>query len=318
VWEATNVANADILHGPPDDKGFSFDETVTCDYSPKTKYNGLSPKFPCAINGDDVVKVKYGRDNGEVFAEVAATRLLWALGFGADHMYPVRVICHGCSKDPLTDRGWHEGTVAFDPASIERRFPGKELESHGITGWKWPELDLVSAEAGGAPIEQRDALKLIAVMLQHTDSKAEQQRLLCLDDHAKREPAAECEHPFMMLNDVGITFGRANLQNDKDPGSVNLDAWSHTHVFTTDKGPCTGNIAKSFSGTLEYPHISEEGRKFLSGLLAQLSDGQLRDLFTVARFPARMSPEKLSSGTVDQWVDAFKAKRAEIASRTCS
>ena len=40
------------------------------------------------------LKVKYGRRNPEPWAEVAATRLLSALGFGADRMYVVaRVHC---------------------------------------------------------------------------------------------------------------------------------------------------------------------------------------------------------------------------------
>jgi len=48
-----------------------------------------------------VVRVKYGKDTHEVYSEVAATRLLWALGFYADEMYPVRLKCLQCpEKDP--------------------------------------------------------------------------------------------------------------------------------------------------------------------------------------------------------------------------
>ena len=41
----------------------------------------MTPKFECEVTPGDVVKVKYGENNGEVFAEVAASRLFWALGF---------------------------------------------------------------------------------------------------------------------------------------------------------------------------------------------------------------------------------------------
>jgi hypothetical protein len=41
--------------------------------------NGRSPKFACQLAQNDEVKVDYGKENGEVYAEVAATRLLWAL-----------------------------------------------------------------------------------------------------------------------------------------------------------------------------------------------------------------------------------------------
>ena len=48
----------------------------------------------------------------------------------------------------------------------------------------------------------------------------------------------------------------------------------------------------------------------------QLTDAQLHDLFDVARFAERKEGTKRSP-TVDEWVDAFKKKRGEIASKTC-
>ena len=66
------------------------------------------------------VKVKFGGNNGEVYGEVLATRLLWALGFGADRMYPVNVICRGCPAELLgIERP--NGESRFDPAVIERK-----------------------------------------------------------------------------------------------------------------------------------------------------------------------------------------------------
>ena len=49
----------------------------------------------------EVVKVKYGH-TGEIHAELAASRLLAALGFGADRMYLVpRLRCFGCVRTPF-------------------------------------------------------------------------------------------------------------------------------------------------------------------------------------------------------------------------
>jgi hypothetical protein len=76
---------------------------------------------------------------------------------------------------------------------------------------------------------------------------------------------------------------------------------------------CVGNLAKSFTGTLDHPRIGEAGRKFLADLLIQLSDAQLYDIFDVARF-TRRDP----SATVDDWVRAFKQKRTDIVQRSCS
>ena len=63
---------------------------------------------------------------------------------------------------------------------------------------------------------------------------------------------------------------------------------------------CIGNLPKSASGTLEFPVVSEEGRKFLAGLLLQLSDAQLHDLFEVARFSLRSKVAGAKRGTTSE------------------
>src|SRR5947208_379534 len=82
VWESTDIPSKDLKAGPEGKKAFAFKETVNCTYV-KKQLPGKTPKFACRIGPDDEVKVKYGGNNGEVYAEVAATRLLWALGFAA-------------------------------------------------------------------------------------------------------------------------------------------------------------------------------------------------------------------------------------------
>ena len=113
VWEPVPVERMDVRAGPDDPRGFPFLATVSCQYEDKA-LRGHSLKFACALPGGDSLKVKVGGSNGEVFAEVAASRLLWALGFGADHMYPVRVVCRGC---PTRFGGRHT------PSGAERRRP---------------------------------------------------------------------------------------------------------------------------------------------------------------------------------------------------
>ena len=316
VWTKTNVSAMDIKAGPEGPGPFTPEATVNCDWLDK-KMTGRSPKFTCVIPPDDEVKVKYGPDNGEVYAEVAATRLLWALGFGADHMYPVKVVCKGCPAK----------IVGTDFAAIERKMPGKEIESDIEAGWAWRELDLVDPDKGGATRAQRDALKLLAVFLQHTDSKATQQRLICLDpepkeeskDDSKGEKSGPCKRTFMFIQDTGLTFGHATKMNGTGTESASLKEWVETPIWK-EGVTCVGNMRKSMTGTLKDPQISEEGRKFLADLLTQLTDQQLRDLFEVARFDRRRSPagEAGVVNTIDQWVDAFKRKRTEIVDHSCA
>jgi hypothetical protein len=315
LWNPIDVSTMNLKDGPQGKGAFPFRATVTCDYLDKS-LGGQSPKFACLIGKDDEVKVKYGGTNGEVYGEVLATRLLWALGFGADRMYPVDVICRGCPETfgGITRPG---GESRFDPAVIERELEGEWRSDK--PGWGWGELDWVDPEAGGAARSQRDALKLLAVFLQHTDSKPEQQRIICVAGrvHASR---GFCDRPFLMISDVGLTFGRANRSNANETGSVNLLAWRQTPVWK-DAVTCTGNLPISFTGTLDDPVISEEGRRFLASLLTRLSDRQIRDLFEAARVQLRLrEPGDASSGfgSVDEWVEAFKDRRAQITERRCS
>jgi len=317
VWSPTDVPSMDLKAGPQRDGAFGFHETVYCDYVDK-KLPGHSAKFECAIGEHDRVKVKYGGTNGEVYGEVLATRLLWALGFGADRMYPVNVICRGCPEEfGGMRRSRHE--FRFDPAVIERKMAGHEWPHDDARGWSWTELDLVNEDAGGAPRPQREALELLAVFFQHTDSKPTNQRVLCRDSAAIRS-GASCDHPFLMLNDLGLTFGRATRLNSDDESSVNLEAWRRTPVWQGDVG-CVGNLPKSFTGTLDHPVISEEGRRFLANLLMQLSELQIHQLFEAARVQLRLrSPGDAFSGfsTIDEWADTFREKRSQIANRHCS
>jgi hypothetical protein len=335
VWTATEIPSMNLKAGPQGAVAFAPDQTVSCEYTPHSRGSGSTPKFRCTVPPDEELKVRYRQTNGHVYAQVAATRLLWALGFGANRVYPVKVACHGCPWDPWATVQKEPGqpqVILFDPASIDIKMKGKTLETKPDEGWAWKELDQVDQTAGGATRAQLDALKLLAVFIQHTDTKASNQLLLCLDKeldkkeldkrdknsaHKAGESATDgCAHPFMTLYDVGLTFGHANAMNLNMPGSANFKEWSAALIWKdkeTEKGGCIGNLGGSISGTLDNPRISEAGRKFLADLLVQLSDAQLHDLFDVARFTQRDR-----SASIDDWVNAFKHKRDEIVNRTCS
>jgi hypothetical protein len=320
VWSPTRISEMNLRTGPSAKDGFEPLETVRCKYK-EEKMGGKTPKFTCELKDGDDLKVKYGRANGEVFAEVAASRLLWALGFGADRMYPVKVECEGCpaelAKADMGATALGNGVTRFDYAAVERKMDGVEVESEQGPGWSWQELDTIKPAAPHGRAH-RDALKLLAVMLQHTDSKREQQRMVCLDkgvDDDDEEELAECAKPFMMISDLGKTFGKANAFNADNPGSANLKAWRESPVWTGKTG-CKGNLFPSVTGTLDDPMISEEGRKFLAELLTQLTTAQLRDVFDVARFNERNAGTD-AQADVQAWVNTFQDKVAEIGGRTC-
>ena len=86
------------LREQPDDFFGQADDLI-CKFRP-AETSGATPKFECVFDGGEVLKVKYGH-SPEIHTEVAATRLMRALGAGADRMYFVgRLRCFGCPHDP--------------------------------------------------------------------------------------------------------------------------------------------------------------------------------------------------------------------------
>ena len=318
VWQPIDTRSLNLAAGPPLPAAQRIREEFTCQFVfPDKPLTGSTPKFQCAERPNDVVKVKYGEENGEVYAEIAASRLFWALGFKADRMYPARVSCEGCPSDPFaaSKADWSigrpglVGQYVFDPAAVERPLPGSAIEVPGFEGWAWPELDTVTPRAGGASRAHVDALKLLAVFVQHSDSKPEQQDLLCAPGGVPRDRAGNetCTSPWLVVKDLGSTFGKATALNNS---KMDLNDWSGVPIWRDDE-PCVGDLSRSLTGSLENPRISEAGRQFLASRLLLLSDRQIGDLFRAAMAERR-------GGTVDDWVRVFKRKRDEIVQAHCA
>src|SRR5688572_23030192 len=99
VWRPppTTIDRADLTRNPVnrDPLSASDAEPLVCKFIPSAG-RGTTPKFDCVLKGGEVIKVKYGA-TAEIPSEVAAARLLSALGFGADRMDILpRVRCFGC------------------------------------------------------------------------------------------------------------------------------------------------------------------------------------------------------------------------------
>src|SRR5262249_38738352 len=123
--------------------------------------------------------------NREIFALVAATRLLWALGFDALHALPMNVICDRCPSNPATGEG-PRGSRSYAAAMSVYPARGPWILSHEDPdqGWSWRQLDdaINTLPPGPERTRQRthfDALALLGVFIQHGDRKSEQQELYC-------------------------------------------------------------------------------------------------------------------------------------------
>jgi hypothetical protein len=329
VWREPLVPIGSTRFGdnPSGSSTFPVNAVVPCRFKPGG-ISGNTPKFDCEIESGETLRVKYGRENAEVFAEVIATRLLSALGFATDQMYVIdRIHCFGCPENPfaslqcLNDGSTFEKCFAgvdysrardFEPVIIERQMAGRHIETRKDPGWTWEELTKIDPGAGGAPRAHVDALRLMAVFLSHWDNKSENQRLLCLDSSpttnartaavkktAKRDRAIDCRQPLAMIQDLGGTFG---------PFKLDLEGWQSTPIWAESATCRVSMRSLPYEGsTFPDVNISEPGRAFLAERLRQLRSTQVRDLFEGAGL-ARYAHKTDAAKNLDNWVEAFDEK----------
>lgn len=313
VWrQPPPITNARLAADPKQPKMLSCTFEIS-------ELHGTAPKFDCRLENGDRIRVKYGR-SPEVPSEVATTRLLHTLGFGADDMTLYETVrCYGCPSEPFITMktlglaGAQElyGKVMdpssykdFQWAAVEKKFPGRSIETEDVEGWAFFELDLIDPKKGGAPRAQVDALRLLAVFVAHWDNKSENQRLVCMSDKDWPE-GGRCQRPFALLQDVGSAWG---------PRKVDHEAWSKAPIWS-DRASCTTSMddLPYHGATFKPVKISEAGRKFLGNLLSQLRDDQVRALFMSARFDHVSGLlGTRDAAPVDAWVKTFKAKVAQI------
>jgi hypothetical protein len=319
VWRqpATAIGLADLRVNPQRPDRLSDDDEIDCRFT-LTPVDGTTPKFYCALSSGELVKIKYGRNNPELLAEVAASRLLTALGFMADHMFVLkRVRCAGCPTFPfqalrcLARIGVQSACmpggiddnriVHLDTVVLERKLAGRIVEAYEDQGWGWFELDRIDAAHGGSTLAEVDAFRLMAIFLAHWDNKPPNQRLIC--PAGADRPDGSCAEPLAIIHDLGATFG---------PLKVDLQNWKRGQIWK-DARTCTVSMEHMpwGGGTFTERRISDSGRLLFLRLVEQLSDGQLRDLFEGSRITTQ-DQFSAEATRADAWVRAFKGRVEQI------
>ena len=301
--ERFDAASIDFAADP--NRGVVDPALTTCKYKPDG-VSGTTPKFDCELDSGEKVKVKYGWTL-EIPSETAASRLLHALGFGADRVSRVATVrCYGCPTQPFHTRallemlhleGYFDRHLDyssfrdFTRVSVERNLEGESIEAGHERGWAFYELAAIDPARGGATRAEVDALRLMAVFLHHWDNKSSNQRLTCVDAES-----ADCAHPLAMIQDVGSAFG---------PKKADLDNWRSRPVWD-DSGACLLSMKglPYNGGTFEEVAISEGGRRLLADRLRQLSAPQITALFATAGME-----------DVQEWTSAFQDRVRQIVER---
>jgi hypothetical protein len=311
---------------------------------------GNSAKFDCRTSEGRVLRLKYWdpgtrTGNREAFATVAASRLMWALGFETLPAMSLNVRCDRCPENPQEGTGTPRTRRYV--GMLEGGVPGPVILSGAnfAQGWSWLELDkaIQSLPASPERATQRthfDALALLGVLMEHGDRKREQQSLYCggtVDTAAgdaremsgrptlfEHQGVSACPAPAVTIVDVGATFGGAGHTSSETTAKMNLAEWQKKAVFVkTDGGDCRGDLTVSLAAGHDgegNPAISEEGRVFLLEQLHRLTPDHVRAIFRAARVDLLQPGDARGStgeDAIEAWASAFQDKVRQIEAQRC-
>ena len=178
----------------------------------------------------------------------------------------------------------------FEWAAVKRHFEGRESSRTDRPGWGWGELDRID-RSSGANRAERDALRLVSLLIAHSDTKPSNQRLVCVAD---RDGSDTCPRPFALIHDLGDTFGLNN---------GGLAQWKKSGIWKNrERCAVTMREFPDDSATFPERYISEEGRQLLARELRMLTDAQIEALFVSTRITRSGS----GNGNADAWVQTMR------------
>lgn len=250
----------------------------------KEDTSGSKPKIDITDANGVKWKVKFaGTDptRNEVHAEVAASRVMWALGYLVEeHYYVPEGRIEGAAdldraKDVIGDDG------AFRIARFERRAPDVVR-----TGRSWT-LD-ANPFAG---TKELSGLKLLTALINNWDNKPEN---TAIDTVTRPDGTVEQRY---LLSDLGAAFGRMAGPPAWTPAPTRWNV-GHYQEQPFVRGVENGAVTLHFLGQVPMQGIPIEHARWFAGLASQLTREQLRAAFSTA-------------GATAEQADAFAARMLE-------
>ena len=264
----------------------------------------------------------------EVFTSVAASTVMWVLGFPADHAYPVgSASCIGCTSDPFAGKlknnnaSLKDPPIVFKVVSAEREMPWDALKAGADDTWSWSDAAKFYSD-GEFSHQQRveyDAYRLALGLIHYHNAIPQQNRLSCMQwaPDMAGQPRV-CQHPVAYIHDLGSTFGKA--KGPLDIGGTNprgvFSAWEDQTVFS-DLESC--QLRATLDGDKQ---VLKEAQDLMIQRISRLDPQTVRAIFTVARFDkvdqkqvqrlktaGSQNPEQAA---LDEWINTFLKRVDEI------
>lgn len=259
----------------------------------------LAPKAPFTFDKEDVSgtnpKVKVVDANGvrwnvkfdeEVHAEVAASRIVWALGFMVEESYFVPsgriegVGSLGRARKFINSDG------SFSNAMFEKR---PDTIARRNIRWTWDSNPFVGTK-------EFSGLAILNVMLNNWDAKVDNNNVLGMFGDGQQI------HDWYVQSDWGGTFGKTG-------GYFSHSKWSlkdySSQAFIS--GVSGSTLKLHYTGKMgsALKSVPVEHAKWFAGIVGQLTDQQLRDAFKAAG----ATPEEINgfSARIRQKINELKA-----------
>ena len=251
LWEKVNIAERDLYWGPGGRELFPVMEGMTF-VGRQTGGNNLKFRLREKEGREWIVKAA-----DESQPEVAATRLLWAIGYPTEVDYIV---------PKVSIQKWGN----YKNVRFEARPDGVKRGDR----WSWDDNPFkTSVEFAG--------LRIMMAMLNNWDLKDENTIILEKDGKS-----------YFAISDLGSSFGKLAKHSETRSGrSVNKpeDYAGSTFIKSVDNQMIHFNYTAARADLMRGLNI-EHGR-WLADLLLQLSDKQIQDAFRAANY----EPEEIST-----------------------
>ena len=247
----------------------------------KEDLDGSNPKYLVRDDAGVKWKIKLGP---EAKPEVAATRLVWAVGYFTDEDYflpEVRVL------DLPTKL--HRGKKLFTPDGTVRdvRFKREDKDGAKDGPWKW-KRDPFTGE------REFNGLRVLMALINNWDVKDDNNSI-----YQKEDEASGNSEEIYMVKDLGASFGTPGfVRGDRARG--NLQSYSHSKFiikttgdyvsFATPARPALAVLVNP----LDYVYrtrlrwvgrkIPRSDVKWIGSILARLSPDQVREAFRAAGY----------------------------------
>jgi hypothetical protein len=270
-WERVKINRRDLFYGPG---GKDMQPDLSRITFLKEEKGGHNKKYRIKDGSGRIWVAKLGR---EAQSETAAVRLMWALGYKTEINYLVPTIT-------IPGKGTFKNVrLEARPDNIER-----------LDEWKWKKNPFIGTK-------EFQGLKIMQFFLTNWDIVDVQNKILQVDGAGGKEL-------HYIISDLGGTFGK--LGNNNLPLLYRLGRKTNSpskYIKTSlVKEVAGGRVRLAYKGKNRwlFKDIMVEDADWLSGLLLQLTDKQIRDAFRAANY---------SANDVNTLTQAVKNKITELS-----